>query len=74
MLQCVAVCCSVLQSRCNEGEYEIGVAVCRVCCSMCMLQYLAVCCRAEVVRMCIRSGRQCVVLCSEMQCFSGLQR
>ena len=71
VLQCVSVCCSVLQCG-DRGRTHFCVAVCcsvlqcvAVCCSVlqCVLHYVAVCCS-----MCC-STLQCVaVCCSVLQC------
>ena len=58
MLQCVAMCCSVLQCRVGRCGMLQYVAVCTMCCSVLNLgvevkyrvcvavfQYVAVCCR-----------------------------
>jgi len=64
VLQCVAVCCSVVQFIMGEGfdhsaRTAVGVYTCTVCCSV--LRCVAGCC----------SGLKCVaVCCSVLQCLT----
>ena len=77
VLQCVAVCCSVLRYATPRVQKELFCASCAVavCCSV--LQCVAVCCsvlryatpRVQKELFCARSLLQCVaVCCSVMQC------
>jgi len=72
VLQCVAVCCSVLLSRYNKRHCacaclalrHIRYACCVVCCSV--LQCVAVCCSVlQCVAVCC-SVLQCVAVCCIM--------
>ena len=77
MLQCVAMCCSVLQCRVGRFGMLQYVAVCTMCCSVlnlgvevkyrvcvAVLQCVAVCCSVlQTIAACY-----CVVLCGAMWC------
>jgi len=71
MLQCVAVCCSVLQCAATSGRDKTLVIrrlyIAEICCSV--LQCVAVCCgMLQCVAVCC-SVLQCVaVCCSVLQC------
>ena len=71
-MQCVALCCTVLQCTHELKELEICVLQCvAVCCSV--LQYVAVHTQTQGARdLCVAvccSVSQCVaVCCSELQC------
>jgi len=63
-LQCVATCCSVLQSSCWTHDELFVVTCCSV--SQYLLQHVAVCCsvlwRVQCVTVCC-SALQCVAAC-----------
>ena len=60
VLQCVAVCCSVLQSSGRSHEELFVVTCCSVL--QCLLQRVAVCCGVCCVLLCV------AVCCSVLQC------
>jgi len=72
VLQCVAVCCSVLQLV--VCHWEVLTSVCMwpcvaVCCSV--LQCVAVCCNRWCVMGCAHFGMCDAVCCSVLQCVAS---
>jgi len=71
VLQCIAVCCSVLQVCCSVLQYVVvSCSVIAVCCSVCcsVLQCVAVCCSVlQRVAACCSVLQYVAVCCSVVQ-------